>query len=192
MSISVKLSGVNGLQTQIDKLVKGAEVNTHKALSVFAKAIEKQAKRDAPANEGVLRNSITGDVQGLTATIVVRANYAAYLEFGTRKFAAAQVATLPQDWQQYAAQFKGKGGGTLDQFIQSIMQWVQQKGIGGLLTKSGNVSKSANSQAAMQSAAYAIALNILQNGIRPHPFLYPAVRDNTQKLIDDIKKVFEP
>ena len=42
----------------------------------------------------------------------------------------------------------------------------------------------------MQQAAYAIALNILQNGIRPHPFVYPAVTKNTPVLEADIKKVF--
>jgi len=39
----------------------------------------------------------------------------------------------------------------------------------------------------MQSAAYAIALNILQNGIRAQPYLRPAVEANTPKLIENIK-----
>lgn len=192
MSLSIKLEGIKGLQASIDSLVKKSQADTHKALAIFAKAVEKQAKRDAPANEGTLRNSINGDVQDMTATIVVRANYGAYLEFGTRKFAAKEVATLPPDWAAYAATFKGPGGGTMDQFIQDIMQWVQQKGIGAFQTKSGNASTSAGSLASMQSAAYAIALNILQNGIRAQPYLRPAVEANTPKLIENIKKAFEP
>lgn len=191
MPITINLKGLDGLMVAINKTVKEAEAGTSKALLTFAKAVEKDAKTNAPANEGNLRNSINGSVTGLQAKVVVTANYAAYLEFGTRKFAAKYVATLPPDWKSYAATFKGKGGGTMDQFIQDIMQWVQQKGIGGLKTKSGNVSGSKDSLAAMQSAAYAIALNILQNGIRAQPFLYPAVVKNEPKLIADIKKVFE-
>lgn len=188
--LSIKLNGLDNLIATVEKTAKRAESETKVALTKFAKNTETEAKRLAPANEGRLRNSINGTVDGFTAKITVTADYAAYLEFGTRKFAARYVATLPQDWQSYAATFRGKGGGTFDQFIQDIMQWVRQKGIGGLKTKSGRTSESRSSLDAMQQAAYAIALNILQNGIRPQPFVYPAVTKNTPVLEADIKKVF--
>jgi HK97 gp10 family phage protein len=188
--LSIKLNGLDNLIATVEKTAKRAESETKVALTKFAKNTETEAKRLAPANEGRLRNSVNGTVDGFTAKITVTADYAAYLEFGTRKFAARRVATLPQDWQSYAATFRGKGGGTFDQFIQDIMQWVRQKGIGGLKTKSGRTSESKSSLDAMQQAAYAIALNILQNGIRPQPFVYPAVTKNTPVLEADIKKVF--
>lgn len=188
--LSIKLNGLDNLIATVEKTAKRAEAETKVALTKFVKNTETEAKRLAPANEGRLRNSVNGTVDGFTAKITVTADYAAYLEFGTRKFAARYVATLPQDWQSYAATFRGKGGGTFDQFIQDIMQWVRQKGIGGLKTKSGRTSESKSSLDAMQQAAYAIALNILQNGIRPQPFVYPAVTKNTPALEADIKKVF--
>ena len=188
--LSIKLNGLDNLIATVEKTAKRAESETKVALTKFAKNTETEAKRLAPANEVRLSNSINGTVDGFTAKITVTADYAAYLEFGTRKFAARYVATLPQDWQSYAATFRGKGGGTFDQFIQDIMQWVRQKGIGGLKTKSGRTSESKSSLDAMQQAAYAIALNILQNGIRPQPFVYPAVTKNTPVLEADIKKVF--
>ncbi len=188
--LSIKLNGLDNLIATVEKTAKRAESETKVALTKFAKNTETEAKRLAPANEPRLRNSINGTVDGFTAKITVTADYAAYLEFGTRKFAARDVARLPQDWQSYAATFRGKGGGTFDQFIQDIMQWVRQKGIGGLKTKSGRTSESKSSLDAMQQAAYAIALNILQNGIRPQPFVYPAVTKNTPVLEADIKKVF--
>lgn len=199
MPIAVKLTGIDGLMTAINKTIAQAEKETNIALNKFSDNVVKDAKtqlqrgsgRGPTSNTGNLANSITGAVTGNQAKITVTANYAAYIEFGTRKFAAKYVATLPQDWKTYAATFKGKGGGTLDEFIQDIMQWVRQKGIGGRLTKSGNVSESKDSLSDMQSAAYAIALNILQNGIRAQPFLYPAVVKNTPILIADIKKIFE-
>lgn len=189
MGLTIK--GLDGLIVKVGKIAADAEKETKIALETFADAVVKQAKTNAPANEGTLRNSIHSEVTGLTAKITVASKYAAYLEFGTRKFAAKYVATLPADWKAYAATFKGKGGGSMDEFIQDIMEWVRQKGIGGLKTKSGNTSTSKDSLDAMQQAAYAIALNILQNGIRPQPYLYPAVKDNTPKLQASIKKIFD-
>ena len=122
--LSIKLNGLDNLIATVEKTAKRAESETKVALTKFAKNTETEAKRLAPANEGRLRNSVNGTVDGFTAKITVTADYAAYLEFGTRKFAARYVATLPQDWQSYAATFRGKGGGTFDQFIQDIMQWT--------------------------------------------------------------------
>jgi len=151
------------------------------------------AKRRAPVDKGLLRslisyeNAVTNKT--ISVDITVATNYAAYIEFGTRKFAAEYVSTLPNEWKEFAAKFQGKGGGSYDEFIMRLVEWVQRKGIGGSTTKSGNVSKSASSQAAMKQAAYAIALHILRNGIRPHPFLYPAIEENRLKLLENIKKL---
>lgn len=194
MSTGIKITGIKELMQSINKTVQNAEQGVTKALVKFESNVVKDAKsqlQSKTSNTGKLANSIFGDVRDNVATVVVTANYAAYIEFGTRKFAAAYVATLPQDWKSYAATFKGKGGGTMDEFIQNIMEWVQQRGIGALKTKSGNNSTSVSSLDAMQSAAYAIALHILRNGIRPQPYLYPAVKEHEPKLIADIKKVFE-
>ena len=189
-SIRFEIKGADAAIKRTESLVKKARENAQLALNGFGLNVERDAKRFAPADEGHLRGSINSKPGNLSVTVTVGVNYGAYLEFGTRKFAAKYVATLPQDWQSYAATFRGKGGGTFDQFIQDIMQWVRQKGIGGLKTKSGRTSESKSSLDAMQQAAYAIALNILQNGIRPQPFVYPAVTKNTPALEADIKKVF--
>ena len=51
-------------------------------------------------------------------------DYAAYLEFGTGKFAAEYVATLPTEWKEFASQFKGSAGGNFREFVESIMGWL--------------------------------------------------------------------
>jgi len=185
---------VNNLDVAI-KSIKDASTKIQQdienELSAFGLATVNSAKRYAPVDEGPLRNSISFKKEKMKVTITVGVNYAAYVEFGTRRFAAQQVSKLPQDWQTYAAQFKGKGGGNMDEFIQRIMAWVQRKGIGAVKTRSGGNSGSKDSLDAMQQAAYAIALNILQNGIRAHPFLYPAYTDNTPALIENIKKAID-
>lgn len=194
MPITIDISGIKGVMAEVNKTILQANVGTHKALVTFVKNVETDAKNNAPANEGKLRNSINGDVKDLTGTVTVAADYAAYLEFGTRKFAAQYVATLPADWKAYAATFKGKGGGTFDQFIQDLMKWVKQKGIGATYNtttrRRDRVGKQTAAQT-MEADAYAIALYILRNGIRAQPFLYPAVVKHTPKLIADLKEVFE-
>lgn len=191
--ITIKLKGFDKTIKDVQKLATDANKNAKIALVDFGTRVETEAKRNAPADEGKLRSSInsTFNQKNFTVKITVATDYAAYQEFGTRKFAAAYVGTLPQEWRTYAATFKGKTGGSMDEFIQSIMAWVKRKGIGADITKSGNVSSSASSLDKQQQAAYWIAINILQNGIKPKKFLYEAVKDNLPKLQSDFNKIFQ-
>jgi HK97 gp10 family phage protein len=191
--ITIKLQGFDKTIKDVQKLATDANKNAKTALVSFGKNVETQAKRDAPGDEGKLKASINSvfDNKTFTVKITVATDYAAYQEFGTRKFAAAYVGTLPQEWRTYAATFKGKTGGSMDEFIQSIMAWVKRKGIGADTTKSGNVSSSVSSLDKQQQAAYWIAINILQNGIKPKKFLYEAVKDNLPKLQSDFNKIFQ-
>jgi len=191
--IKIDISGFDKALADVNSLATKAKQDVKFALVDFGTSVERDAKRLAPADEGKLRNSINSvyNATNMTVTITAASDYAAYMEFGTRKFAAQYVATLPQDWKTYAATFKGKGGGNFDAFLKAIMEWVRRKGIGGLQTKSGNVSKSKDSLAQQKSVAYLIAMKILREGVRPQPFLRPAVVAHTPKLISDIEKIFK-
>ncbi len=197
MATGIQIKGLDKFIDKMEDLATETRDDMQTALNAFGERVVQDAKQLVASNssdEGHLLGSI-GYSKGsnLSVEIVAATVYAAYIEFGTRRYAAQYVATLPQDWQSYASTFRGKtGNGTFDQFIQAIMAWVQRKGIGGLRTKSGNVSGSRDSLSAMQSAAYAIALNILQNGIRPKPFLYPSIyegRRNLDLLMEDLKAI---
>lgn len=189
----IELKGLDEAMKQIDMETIKDEVQAE--LNAFGLGVENDAKQLAPVYENFLRGAIyykplsSGNTIGVEVGCAV--DYAAYVEFGTRKYAAAYVATLPPDWKAFAAQYKGKGsGGSFNDFVMAIMRWVEKKGIGSLKTKSGNKSTSAASLDAMQQAAYWIALNIIQNGIKPHRFLFPAVEKNRLLLIDRLKKLF--
>jgi HK97 gp10 family phage protein len=189
--INIKLTGFDKAEKNIEKISKDASAKAKVALVDFGTKVETEAKRNAPADEGKLRSSINSkfDQRKFTVSITVASDYAAYQEFGTRKFAAAYVGTLPQEWKAYAATFKGKTGGNMNDFIQAIMAWVDRKGIGADTTKSGNISRSASSLEKQQQAAYWIAINILQNGIKPKKFLYEAVKNNLPKLQTDFNNI---
>ena len=170
MSITLKIKGLDAAVKQANKLAKTARVETQAALDTFGLSVEGTAKQLAPANEGRLRNAISASRGNLSASIVAATNYAAYMEFGTRKYAAQYVATLPQEWQQFAAQFKGDGTGSFADMIKSLMVWVKQRGMD-------------------DDAAYPIALKILREGVRARPFLYPAVNANLKQLKEDLNNV---
>jgi HK97 gp10 family phage protein len=188
----IQLDGLDEVLKRLD--ISHVRDEVKRELVTFGKNVEKTAKDLAPVDEGYLKSKIyhevTDEGNKINVEVGCNADYAAYVEFGTRKYAAAYVATLPPDWRAFAAQYKGKGsGGSFNDFVMAIMAWVERKGIGSLKTKSGNKSKSAASYDAMQQAAYWIALNIIRNGIKPHPFLYPAVRDNSKLLIDRLRQL---
>lgn len=155
------------LNKKLDKIKDDVKQVITDELNEFGIAVVADASRLAPVDEGFLHQHISFEKQELAVEIIVAANYAAYLEFGTRAFAAVYVATLPPTWQQFAATFKGGGGGFEDYF-RNIFEWCKRKGIA-------------------EAAAYPIAISILRKGIRPHPFLFPAVESNLIKLKERLK-----
>jgi HK97 gp10 family phage protein len=191
--MSVKITGLKALQIQLKELPKVAKKELFEAYQDFAFATEIEAKQLAPVNDGKLRESIKGKVfikDGIViAEVTVDVFYAAYVEFGTRKFAAAHVSKLPADWQAFAAQYKGKAGGTIDELLMNLVQWVKSKGFAAYTTKSGNRSNSKNSMQAQESAAYIIARSILINGIKAQPYLYPAVTNQMAKLKTNLNNI---
>lgn len=186
MAIKLEIKGLDATIKRVEELASTIKQDVNDELTAFVNNVARDAKILAPVDEGHLRGSINADNSvNESASVTVSTNYAAYLEFGTRKFAAAYVATLPSDWQTYAATFKGKGDGTFDEFVQSLVAWVKRKGIGAtynIKTRRRDRVGKQSAQTTAEADAYAIALWILRNGIRPHPFLYPAVMKNLPEI----------
>jgi HK97 gp10 family phage protein len=201
--ITMQLVGVDALLKKIDKIGNEAKSKANAELVAFGNDVVGEAKNLCPADEGHLKGAIGYQPGNLEVTIVAATNYAAYMEFGTRKFAAAYVSTLPAQWQAFARQFKGRGTGTFKEFVESLMGWVHRKGLGtgyrGKIGVTGTYSvktrKRVGSKTQQASedrqAAYAIALYIMKNGVKPRPFLYPAIRNNLPKLQKRLKNIYK-
>lgn len=188
---TIKIEGLDDTLKKLDTVKLKRDIQDE--FNAFGLDTDRDAKLLAPVDEGRLKNAIywrpTGEGNKIGVEVGCAVDYAAYLEFGTRKFAAAYVASLPPTWQALAAQYKGKGGGNFHEMVMAITRWVLRKGFAAEKTKSGANSKSKNSQAAQENAAYAIARSILINGIKPHPFLFPAVEKNRPLLIENLRKL---
>jgi HK97 gp10 family phage protein len=106
MSIQVK-----GLDEAIKALAKYGEevkIDTAKAMNTSMIAVESNAKRGAPVDTGRLRASIVttkAKKEDLVASTVVGANYAPFVEFGTKS-----MVEVPQGLEEYALQFKQSSG----------------------------------------------------------------------------------
>lgn len=97
--------------------------------------------------------------------------YAPFVEFGT----GPQVR-VPQEWAEYAAQFKGMQNGNTEQFISNIKDWIGRKQI--------PIPPGYN----LDSFAAQIVLSILVKGLKARPFMYPAYRYVAELLPGRIEK----
>lgn len=173
--MKLELQGLDKSFANIDKLAKQTKQEVQGELNYFGFDVEQQAKQLVASNssdEGSLLRSIHHVPGNLEVSIVASIEHAAWIEFGTRKFAAVYVNSLPKDWQTYAQKFRGSGTGNFKDFMQRLLGWMKRKGI-------------------EESAAYPIARKLMIQGIKPKPFLYPAFRDNVPKLKARLKEVIK-
>ena len=189
--ITIDISGLSKVKSKLEEL---KTIDRKKFKSVLDKnglKIVNLAKTKAPVDQGALRNSISYKIVGNNLEIIAGVTYAAYIEFGTKKYAAEEVAKLPTDWQQYAAQFKGGKSGDYYDFLNAILDWVKRKGLSKVINS--YTGKEVRGKAAKENLlvlAEYIAWNILKNGIKAQPYLRPAVEDVLPKLEEDIIKLF--
>jgi len=199
MAQAVRIEGLQKALARFD--IKKYEPKVQACFNNFGLNVVLSAQDNAPEDEGLLKGSIRQDQIRLGTQISVGVDYAAYLEFGTRKFAAQYVSSLPADWRQVAARAKGGRGGTFEEMVLRITEWVRRKGLGtgfaGPIGVTGTYSvksrrrtgsKDVQAQQNKQ-AAYAIALKILREGIPAQPYLYPAVNTNIPILIKELNAI---
>lgn len=185
---ALNLSGMENLTKRLKTIQDDLTKGVAEEISASTMKIEKDAKRNAPVNIGTLRQSIHGEstLNGMTGKVTVDASYGAYVEFGT-----GGKVKIPAGYEDFAAQFKGKSGGSLEDFIRALTLWVKRKGLAG--TYSVKTSRRLGSKSVKESQdeklARFLAIKILKNGIRPQPFLIPAYEDEKPKLFNRLKKL---
>lgn len=192
--ITFSINGIDKLKERIQAMDQKVKDALAMELRASAMKIQKDAKRNAPVDMGTLRNSIYMDYDyqknKLTYTVGASASYAPYIEFGT-----GGSVKVPPQYSNYALTFKGKSktGGTLDEFMLALMDWVKRKGIAG--TYSTKTQKRTGSRSARlgedYDVAFAIMLKILKKGINPQPFLLPAYEAEKVNLVKKIKQAIK-
>lgn len=138
-------------------------------LKAGAEAIARKAKRNAPTDQGFLREGIGARrISDFEYEVYSNSVYSPYVEFGT-----LEKVSIPAGLEDYAAQFKGDfASGTYSQggelsFKDAIYAWCQRKGI-------------------PEEAWYAIFISIWRTGTKPQPFFFPAVEEQRPLIIQQI------
>jgi len=195
----IKVEGLDKTLARFD--VKKYEPQIQQCFDKFGLTVKLEATQIAPVDEGHLKGAIFQDPVRLGNTFGCSVNYAAYIEFGTRKYAAEWVATLPQDWKVFAAEHKGGNGGTFMELVERITEWVHRKGLGtgfsgdiGIVGTYSVKSRKRTGNKQVQNSqdrqvAYLIARKIVRDGIPAQPFLYPAYNIAKTKLFKDLNDI---
>lgn len=163
----MKVSGVDKLLKQFDQFGKEGEKNAAGEVEAAARDIETKAKKLAPANFGKLRQLISPEkVNKLTWEVEANAPYSGYVEFGT-----GSKVSVPAEMQELANSIRGKKGGNVDDALESLKDWCRSKGID-------------------ERAAWPILMSILDEGLRPRPFLYPAWKQGSATFMKNLENTF--
>ena len=191
--ITFSINGIDKLKERIQSMDQKVKDALAMELRESALKIQRDAKRNAPVDMGALRNSIYMDYDyqknKLTYKVGASASYAPYIEFGT----GGSVKVDPK-YANYALLFKGrKTGGTLDEFLLALMDWVRRKGIAGTYSVKTQRRTGSKGDRLGQDfeVAFAIMLKILKKGINPQPFLLPAYDAEKVNLVKKIKQAIK-
>lgn len=194
MNISAKVLGINKLIQDFKSLSAEAETLSNAIVGQVADRITTAQKQAAPADLGKIRQNLGNVRKGPSLyEIFSNAPESPYQEFGT-----GPQTSIPAQWADVAAEFKGKGTGTWKDFIIALTDWVRRHGGAygssySVKTHKRSGSRSANYDADMQ-AAYLIARAILRRGLKPQPFFFHAVENGfveLQKLLEKGYKEME-
>lgn len=151
----MRVEGIRQTIASLKKYGKEAVRDIEDETQLSASRIEKKAKEYVPGDMGALGQSIlaieeTPLLWNITAG-GLKAPYAAYVEFGT-----GGRVKVPAELQKEASKFKGKGTGTFEEGLENIGEWLKRNG--------GDPKD-----------AYWVLMNLIKNGQRPRPYLYPAL-----------------
>lgn len=185
---SFKVQGLDRLIKVFHELPVKVQNELSGELKVTANEIRDGAKRDAPADEARLKQSISSkQVSKLEFHDTAQTFYAGYLEFGTKSS-----AVIPPGLQEIAAQLKGPVSGQGNP-LEAITAWVKRKQIAATFTASGRASRSRSAQAKQRSVAFLIWRKIKRFGIKPQPYFFkqmePAETRLKQRIANMIKQI---
>lgn len=161
-----------------------------------ANQVVRLAKRDAPRDQGQIKNALTArKIDLLTAEAVSGAEHSVFIEFGTK----GKYRPIPGiDASKFKVTEKGSGKGLYDK----IRDWVKRQGIGNTYStgikkvkggryentgKKGRKKKA--SDAVIDQIAFAIMLSILKNGIKPQPFFFKQIAPVKKQFTERIEKL---
>lgn len=181
------IKGIKEIQDRFSRASDTMKKEIDAELRDGAQVIARNAQRDAPKNYGRLANSISvSKEQPLQYDVVSPVEYAAYMEWGTKK-----QAKVPAKYAAYAAQFKGLKTGSAEEALYAIKQWVQRTGRrveSAAVYKSGK-KKGRNKMLTVEESAYYIFHIIMIFGLKPRPYFFKNYETQEPIIIKNVEQV---
>lgn len=193
MSTNVVQIDIAPLLSKLTRLSTDGATMADAVLSTVANQIVLDAKKNAPADLGKIRQSIGKEkIKGkdkYAYSVFSNAPESPFQEFGT-----GGRVDVPSDMKDVAMAFKGKRGGDFKAFILSLTGWVKRHGInpkGNFVVATRTKITGKNKGDIDEETAYGIARGILAKGLKPQPFLYPAFIAGRAKLPAMLQAAFD-
>lgn len=164
-NLNIKVLGVEEAIGKIQAYELAKTEQVKKQVNTSALKVQRGAKQRCAVDTGRLRSSIAMEPYngGLTIEVGTDVKYAPYIEFGT-----GPRVSVPGELTDYAAQFKGRGGGMAPPG--ALLGWMRTHGI-------------------PESAEFVIRRAIAKKGIKAQPFLFPAWEQERPEYIAKLKEI---
>lgn len=189
--VRVNLIGFDSYARKLAAAPKEIVKEIEQEVIFAAEAFAGYAKKDVRAqsfDNGQLAGGIqTKKISSLTYDVTSTAKHSPYVEFGTKRKFRAQADVD-------SSIYKGKGSGTMAQFIEAIKGWVKRKGIrAGTYSiktrrRTGSKSKKASEDNAL---VMGIVLAILRNGVKARPFFFKQRARVKKEFIDRLNALLK-
>lgn len=170
MAGGVEIRGLGRVLATFDNLEQALIVDIDDACRAKVYDINAEASvfiQGAALDNGELLQSqqVIEEPQNRSYSAVNTAPYAGYVHFGTGK-----KVSIPQGWQDIAAEWKGRKGGTFSEFVQRIREWLSRHGEN-------------------PDRAYIVCISILTNGLEARPFLSVPFEKGAKELTKEINDI---
>lgn len=165
--LAVKIKGLKEVEKLFGRQgVAAIKREISEEMEVKAEEVRTKAVQKAPVDTGLLRAGIEVEGKDLRWVIYTVAEYAGYVEFGTKT-----KVNVPAEMQEEADKFRG-GKGSYEDFKTAIADWMRRKGI-------------------PEEVLWPIMAKIMGQGIDPQPFMWPAFQDGTKGIEKDIDAIIQ-
>lgn len=165
--MGISIEGLDKLNKLLDSIDRRSESNLMQEFKAIAEDISTDARMLAPVQDGRLRNSIdwrvTKDNRAVAGEVFSQLNYARYVEFGTG--------------------IKGAEAGLVRDGVNltyTMQPWV--------IPASKMSKETAEQYHFIPIKKNGEVIGYLCHGAKPHPFLYPALQQNKDKIVKISKK----
>lgn len=182
---TIRMKGMDKVLKKLKDFPVTLQTEIEGELKNGADEMAREAKADAPKDEGQIWNAISVQHQRLKHRVYMQKQHGVFMEFGTKgKFKA------PSFLGSYPSRFRGKGNGTYKEALENMERWVKRKGITGTYSvksrrRTGNKSTQEQQN---KRAAYLILRKILREGLAPRPYFFPAFLKVRKRVVSRIKQ----